>query len=128
VKENEKDFFGDTYSLFTNYVDDRLLLLRIQAAEKSGKLAGALIKMVVTAFLVSLILLFISITGGYYFAEITGSMVYGFGIIALLHIFLLSVFLLLNKQFISKRVMNMVIRIFFERSPNELELNEDDDE
>lgn len=128
MEETKKDFFEETYGVFTEYVDDRMLLLKIQAAEKSGKLISAIIKMAVVALFIFFILLFVSIMGGYYFAELTGSMFYGFSIVAGIYIFLLLVFLLINKQFLSKRIMNTVIRIFFERSAVETDLNNQEDE
>jgi hypothetical protein len=127
MEENKKDFFEDTYSLFTDYVEDRILLLKIQTAEKSGKLLSALMTIAVLALFSFFILLFISIMGGYYFAEVTGSMFYGFSIIAGIYIVSLLVFLLVNKQVLSKRIMNMVIRIFFERSAVETDLNDSDE-
>lgn len=128
MEETKKDFFEETYGVFTDYVDDRMLLLKIQAAEKSGKLISAIIKMAVVALFIFFILLFVSIMGGYYFAELTGSMFYGFSIVAGIYIFLLLIFLLINKQFLSKRIMNTVIRIFFERSAVETDLNNEEDE
>lgn len=128
MEETKKDFFEETYAVFTEYVDDRMLLLKIQAAEKSGKLIAAIIKMAVVALFIFFILLFVSIMSGYYFAELTGSMFYGFSIVAGIYIFLLLIFLLINKQILSKRIMNTVIRIFFERSAVETDLNNEEDE
>jgi len=125
--DKKEDFFEETYGLYTSYVDDRILLLKIQAAEKSGKLMSALVTMAVVALFTFFILLFLSIMGGYYFAEITGSMFYGFSIIAGIYVFLLLVFLFLNKRVLSKRIINMVIRIFFERSAVETDLNKEDE-
>jgi len=127
MDENKEDFFEETYGVFTEYVDDRMLLLKIQAAEKSGKLVSAFITIAVVALFTFFILLFLSIMGGYYFAEVTGSMFYGFSIIAGIYIFLLLAFLFINKQVLSKRIMNMVIRIFFERSTVEEDLNNEDE-
>lgn len=128
MEEPKKGFFEETYGVFTEYVDDRMLLLKIQAAEKSGKLISAIITMAVVALFIFFILLFVSIMSGYYFAELTGSMFYGFSIVAGIYIFLLLVFLLINKRFLSKRIMNTVIRIFFERSAVETDLNSEEDE
>lgn len=128
MEETKKDFFEETYGVFTEYVDDRMLLLKIQAAEKSGKLISAIIKMAVVALFIFFILLFVSIMSGYYFAELTGSMFYGFSIVAAIYIFLLLIFLLINQQFLSKRIMNTVIRIFFERSAVETDLTNEEDE
>lgn len=128
MEEAKKDFFEETYGVFTEYVDDRMLLLKIQAAEKSGKLISAIIKMAVVALFIFFILLFVSIMSGYYFAELTGSMFYGFSIVAGIYIGLLLIFLFINQQFLSKRIMNTVIRIFFERSAVETDLNNEEDE
>lgn len=128
MEDNEKDFFGDTHTLLTEYVDDRILLLKIQAAEKSGKLISTLVTMAVVALFSFMILIFLSLMGGYYFAELTGSKVAGFGIIAAIYVFVLLVFLVLNRSVFSKRINNLVIRIFFERSPSETDLNDFDND
>lgn len=127
MEENKKEFFEDTYELFTEYVDDRMLLLKIQAAEKSGKLMSAFITMAVVALFTFFILLFASIMGGYYFAEITGSTFYGFSIIAGIYIFLLLAFLLINKKILSRYIIDLVIKIFFEKSAVETDLNNEDE-
>jgi hypothetical protein len=125
MEDDKKGFLRETYEVFTAYVDDRLLLLKIQAAEKSGKLVAALVTMMVVMLSVFFILFFVSMMGGYYFAELTGSAFYGFSIIAGIHVFLLLLFLLLNKGVFSGRIIDRVIRIFFEsREP----LPSDDDE
>jgi len=113
--------------LFTKYVDERILLLKIQAAEKAGKLTSALITLAVVALFTFFILLFVSIMGGYYFAEVTGSTFYGFSIIAGIYVVLLLLFLVLHKHILSRRIINMVIRIFFEKSHVENDLNEQDE-
>ncbi len=128
MEDKETDFFGDTHTLLTDYVDDRMLLLKIQAAEKSGKLISTLVTMAVVAIFCFMILVFLSLMGGYYFAELTGSKVIGFGIIAASYVFVLLVFLLLNRSVVSKRINNMVIRIFFEQSASEAELNDFDND
>lgn len=125
MEENKEDFFEETYELFTNYVEDRILLLKIQAAEKSGKLISAIVTLAVIALFVFFILFFISMMGGYYFAELTGSTFYGFSIIAGIYVVLLLVFLLLNKTLISRGIINMVIRIFFEKSHAETDLDDE---
>lgn len=127
MEEKKSDFLEETYGMFTDYVDDRLLLLKIQAAEKSGKLLSAVITIAVVALFSFFILLFLSIMGGYYFAEVTGSMFYGFSIIAGIYIVFLLVFLILNKQVLAKRIIDLVIRIFFEKSKVETDLTSEDE-
>lgn len=126
--ENENDFFNDTYNVLTNYVEDRLLLLRIRAAEKSGKLAAILIKLAVVVIFIFFILLFASLTLGYYLSQLTGSLVRGFGALTGFYLVLFLLFLLINKQFISKWVINTVIRVFFEKTQAEIDADNDHDE
>lgn len=126
--ENEKDFFEDTYQVLTNYVEDRILLLRIRAAEKSGKLAAILVKMAFVLVFVFFILLFASLTLGYYLSELTGSTTRGFGILTGSYLVVFLLFLVINKQFISKWVINTVIRVFFEKTQAELDADNDNDD
>jgi hypothetical protein len=128
MDETKKDFFEDTYGVFTEYVDDRILLLKIQAAEKSGKVVALTIKMAVLALFAFFIMLFLSMMGGYYFAELTGSMFYGFCIIAGIYVVLLLIFLVVYKNVLSKRLIDVVIKIFFEKSSTEAALMNEDDE
>ncbi|WP_317898389.1 phage holin family protein [Aurantibacillus circumpalustris] len=127
MEENKENFLEETYGLFTNYVDDRILLLKIQTAEKSGKLMSAFVTIAVVALFTFFILLFVSIMGGYYFAELTGSTFKGFSIVAGIYCLLLLMFLVVNKQILSKRIIDLVIRIFFERSAVETDLSKDDE-
>lgn len=122
----KNDFFEDTYKLFTNYVDDRILLLKIQTAEKTGKFIVATIKILVVALLLFLIILFLSVMGALYFSKMFESYFLGFAMMTGIYIFLLLFYLVLNKYFISKKIMNSVITGFFEPSKVEQDLNHKD--
>lgn len=127
MEENNKDFIDETYGMLTDYVDDRMLLLKIQAAEKTGRLISAFLTIAVVALFIFFILLFVSIMGGFYFAERLGSTFYGFSIVAGIYVVLLFTFLIINKHVFSKRIMDTVIRIFFEKSAVENNLTYEDD-
>ena len=125
MNDTHKDFFEDTHSLLSNYVNDRLLLFKIQAASKSGKIIASLFTLIVIALFSFFILFFVSMMGGYFFAELTHSTFYGFSIIAGIYVFLLLIFLI-NKKSISNKIINSVITILFEKSSNDLDLEEDE--
>jgi hypothetical protein len=116
MQDQEKNYFDETYELVKEYSDERLLLLKIQTAKKTGKLISKLILMFVSATLFFFLLLFVSIMLGYLFAEKTGSMFYGFGIVAGIYFLLFVLFLLLFRTVISKKVMDMITAIFFENN------------
>ena len=65
---------------------------------------------------------------GYYFAQLTSSNFVGFSIVAGIYALLFLLFIALRKQIIFKPITNLIIKIFFEKSLNEIELNTQDDE
>jgi hypothetical protein len=73
------------------------------------------------ALLCFFILLFLSMTAGYFLAHITGSLFTGFGIVAIFYVVLAFVVLYLRKRFLDKYISNTVVKIFFEST-------EDDDD
>jgi hypothetical protein len=125
MQPNE-NYFEDTYKLLKKYTDDRLLLIKIQATKKTGKLISKLIFISISAILFFFMLFFLSFTLGYYFAGLTGSMVYGFGIVAGIYFLIFLLFMLLFRNFISVRIMDMVTGIFFDNT-DEQELYEDEE-
>lgn len=125
MQDQEEDYLDKTYNLIKDYSDDRILLLKIQAAKKTGKLISKLIFIAISAMLLFFLLLFISIMLGYYFADITGSLFKGFSIVAGIYLVIFVLFLLLFKNVISGKIMDMTTKIFFE---NNNQFDTDDDE
>jgi len=114
MEEQKPGFFEETQELVEDYVGNRLQLLKLQTAEKSAKLVSLLLTVVVMAFLCFFILLFLSITAGYFLAQKTGSLFTGFGIVAVFYVILLVAVLYLRKRFLDKYISNTVVRIFFD--------------
>ena len=116
MKKEEDSFFTETKNQLEDYIQDRLLLIKLQTAEKTARLAGILIALLVIALLGFFVLLFISIMGGYYFATLTGSMFYGFGIVAAFYLLLLLVIIKYRVKLIENKVSNTIIKTFFEKA------------
>ena len=114
MEEQKPGFFEETQELVEDYVGNRLQLLKLQTAEKSARLVSLLLTVVVMAFLCFFILLFLSITAGYFLAQVTGSLFTGFGIVAVFYVILLVAVLYLRKRFLDKYISNTVVRIFFD--------------
>lgn len=125
MEEDKNDYFSETSDLLKKYSDDRLLLFKIQAAQKTGKLISRLVFIAVSSLLFFFLLFFVSIMLGYFFAGLTGSLFTGFSIVAAIYLVLFVGFILLFKNVISKKIMDMIAVIFFEKNPEE---EEDDDE
>ncbi len=117
--EHEEKFFSDSGKKIEEYVKDRILLIKIQVAEKISKMAGLIFSGLIIALLGFFVLLFISFMAGYFFAELTHSFYIGFGIIAALYLILLLVVVKLRKKLIGKLVTDAVIKVFFEKNDND---------
>jgi len=114
MEEQKPGFFEETQELVEDYVGNRLQLLKLQTAEKSARIISLLLTVVVMAFLCFFILLFLSITAGYFLAQKTGSLFTGFGIVAVFYLLLLAIVLYLRKRVLDKFISNTVVRIFFD--------------
>jgi hypothetical protein len=110
----ESSFFKDTREELEDYLQNRLLLLKMQAAEKTAKLVALLSIGAVLGALGFFMLFFLSIMAGYFFADKTGSLYTGFAIVtgAYLLLFLCLFFLRLR---IAALIIDTVIKIFFEK-------------
>ncbi len=83
-----------------------------------------LLTVLVMALLGFFILLFLSITAGYFLAQKTGSLFTGFGIVAIFYVVLLVILLYLRKKFLDKYISNTVIKIFFETTADDDDTDE----
>lgn len=115
MEETNDDFFTESKQELEQYIQDRILLLKLQASEKTARLVALLFSMLIIALLVFFILLFLSTMTGYYFAGITGSLYAGFGIVAAFYVCILILLIITRKRF-DKKIINAVIRIFFDKT------------
>lgn len=122
-EEQETSFFKESRQQLEQYVQDRVLLLKLQMVEKVSQLIALLFTGLTLALLAFFILLFVSIMAGYYFANITGSLYIGFGIVAMFYIILFVLIVSLRKKVIEKHIIDAVIKIFMDKSASD-----DDDE
>ncbi len=111
----KEDFFTESRKELEQYVQDRILLLKMQASEKTARLVALLFTVLMIALLGFFILLFLSIMAGYYFAGITGSLFSGFGIVAAFYV-VIMILLILTRSWFDKKIINTVIGIFFDKT------------
>lgn len=113
--QDKEDYFEQTSDLIKNYTEDRILLLKIQAAKTTGTIFSKLIFAVVSVMLVFLLLLFVSMMAGYYFADLTGSLYKGFSIVAGIYLLIFVSFIILFKSYFSVKIMDAITQVFFEK-------------
>ncbi len=119
MSDKKNAFFEETQELVEDYVNNRLKLLKLQTAEKSSKLVTLIFAGLVIGLLAFFILLFLSIMAGYFFAELTHSQFYGFGIVAAFYILLLVAVIYMRKKFLDKYISDTVVKIFFDSNDDE---------
>lgn len=118
MEETKEDFFAASGKELEQYFQDRLLLLKMQAGDKTASLITLLFSVMVIGLLAFFILLFLSIMAGYYFAGLTGSLYIGFAIVAFFYLSLLGVLIAMRKRF-QRKIINILIRIFFAKTDND---------
>ena len=115
MEQKEPEYFERTETLLRQYIGDRMLMFKLKASEQSAKLTALVLIATTLLILGFFVLLFISIMAGYYFAELTGSLFYGFGIVTAFYLLLLVLLLLVRKKHLQPYITDMVIRKIFEK-------------
>lgn len=114
--ENEDNFFSESKDKLEGYINDRIMLIKLQAVEKTSRLAGVFFTIIILGLMAVFILLFLSLTLAAFLATILGSLYWGYGIVALFYIILAIVVVALRKKVIEKSMTNFLVNILFEKS------------
>jgi len=122
--EKETDYFIESKAKIKEYVQDRLLLLKLEMIEKTSKLVSAMFIGLLITVLSFFIILFLSFMAGYYFASVTNSLYLGFGIVCGFYLLLLAFIILTGKKLLHTYITNAVIRTIFDHTADN---DEDDD-
>ncbi len=114
--ENEDNFFSESKDKLEGYINDRIMLIKLQAVEKTSRLAGAFFTIIILGLMAVFILLFLSLSLAAFLATILGSLFWGYGIVAIFYIILAIVVVALRKKVIEKSMTNFLVNILFEKS------------
>jgi energy-coupling factor transporter transmembrane protein EcfT len=110
----KEGFFVETKEMVEQYVEDRLLLLKLQTTEKAAKASSFIFIALAVTFLCLILIMIISFILGYVLSKAVGSYVGGFGILAAIYIILIFILLYLNKKFIAKKIADTVVKFSFD--------------
>lgn len=119
--EQKPDYFERIETLGERYLRDRIQLLKLEATEKSATVGSAALVFFVVAMLAMFMLFFVSLMGAYYFAELTGSLFYGFSIVTGIYLLLLVIVLALRKKTITPKLTNLLIRLLWDKMDDDNE-------
>lgn len=119
-------YLKENKELLQRYVETRIEILRLKLIRSTSKAIGSLIWLIVLLFMFFLLLVFIGMTLGFLFAEITGSNVLGFLIsTGILFFFTLLISVFRKKLFIDP-VVRLLIGTMTDHTEEDEELDEDD--
>ncbi|MCF8309493.1 MAG: hypothetical protein K9I68_10835 [Bacteroidales bacterium] len=100
---------------FQEYLNSRLLLLRLEVSERISKTLAAFLRRIVLLMLFVLFLVFGGIALSLYLGDILDNEIYGFLAVSGGFLVLFFLFLVLSKPLMEKPFMNQVIKILFEK-------------
>jgi len=112
--EQEENFFKESRNRIEKYIQDRVLLFKMETIEKSSNVVAVLCAALLIAILSFFIVLFLSIMAAYFFAEITNNIYIGFGIVSAFYVVVLIV-IMLKRKALEKRIRNIIVKIFFDK-------------
>lgn len=110
----QEGFFVETKEMVEQYVEDRLLLLKLQTTEKAAKASSFVFIALAVSFISLILIMIISFIIGFYLSQALGSYPAGFGILAAFYILLIFLLLYLNKRFIAKKIADTIVKFSFE--------------
>lgn len=111
---DSNQFFSETKKELETYLENRALLIKMQIISTSSRMVAKLIVGFLLGLLGFFMLFFLSIMAGYFFADITGSLYIGYGIVVG---FYLIVFIIIywNRRSIKNSISDSIIKILFNK-------------
>ncbi|MBW4888098.1 phage holin family protein [Mucilaginibacter sp. HMF5004] len=92
------------------YIETRIKLARLQAIEKGTSFSASLITEVFVLLCTAVTILFFSITLALYLGATLGAYWMGFGIVALIYLFIAVFVAVFDKKFIEPKIINFLIK------------------
>lgn len=119
MEESNDSFFSQLKNQVFDYTKLRLQLTKLEAIDKVALLTGFFLSLIIIGFFSILVMLFIFVVAGFYFSELWGSRVYGFGAVTLIFIGLLLIYLTLLRTATERWIMNKIVILLTKKDKNE---------
>ena len=108
-QENPGSFFKENKKLAKEWIDVQAEIYKLRFLRIFWKSAGYLIWLTVFLFLLSVLLAFLGVVAGFWFSDLTGSRIIGFGLTTLIiGIFILIMFIFRNALLINPILRNLI--------------------
>ncbi len=116
----EPNFFAESKQQVVDYLQDRLLLFKLDVVERGSKLIATMFTLLMVALFAFFVLLFLSVMAAFLFGELLHHIFWGFGIVAAIYIALLALVIVYRKKIIQKYIVDIIIGIVFEKANEEI--------
>lgn len=116
---DQPSFFSEIKQMLVDYFEAKIQLYKIGAYEKIAKITALLFSSIIITLLGIFLLLFLSISGGFYFGGLLSNNALGFLIIFGIYLVLFIVIVLFRKKLLEKYIMDKVIEQLFEKEEND---------
>lgn len=115
----QPSFFKDLKKIILEYFEAKLKLYKIGAYEKVAKVTAVLFSSIVIAILSFFLLFFLSISAGFFFAQLFHSNALGFLVIFGIYTILLILLVIFRKQLLEKYIADKVIEQLMEQEEHD---------
>lgn len=112
-------FFEESKQQITDYLQDRLLLFKLDVVERGAKLIATMFTILIVALFAFFVLLFLSVMAAFLFGELLHHIFWGFAIVAAFYVILLALVIGYRKKIMQKYIVDIVIGIVFEKAKEE---------
>jgi len=112
MKEEDKTPPQPILAQLKEYIDTQVKLAKLEVIDKGSGIIGEVLADLIQVICILFLMLFASITLGFFLADLVKSEWMGFGMVFILYL-LIFLFIRLFKRAIEKPVINAVVRKFF---------------
>lgn len=105
----QQNSFQELKTMLTDYIEARIKLFKLELFEKTAKVSAALFASVLMMMLAFFLLLFLSLSAGFYIGASLGSYGTGFLIVTGVYTIIFGVVVLVKKNTLEKYIVNRVI-------------------
>lgn len=117
------EYIRETKETIENYVQNRIELVKLQVIENAAKVGASLFLIVLMAMLGFFMFLFLSFMLAWFFADLTGNVFIGLGIMTGIFIILI-VIIILGKKTFERKISDSIINTIFSKSNDKDDENE----
>ncbi|HSC52990.1 MAG TPA: phage holin family protein [Phnomibacter sp.] len=117
AKEESKSLFDEAKETLEQTIGDRMLLAKMETAEKVALISGKLILFTSASIFLFFALFFLSLMAGYYFAEVFESLFAGFALVALFYVLLSVLVFVVGRKYLVPKIESSIIETIFNDDP-----------